>query len=49
VNFERTVRSGRNMNMEIALSSAGRFYDVEELKNPAAAVSKIMDYERSLI
>lgn len=49
VNFERTVRSGRNMNMEIALSSAGRFYDVEELKNPAAAVSKILDYERSNI
>jgi len=49
VNFERTVLSGRNVNMELALSSGGRYYDVEELKNPGAAISKIMDHERSLL
>ncbi len=49
VNFEKTIRSGRNINMELALSSGGRYYDVEELKNPAAAVSKILDHERSAL
>lgn len=49
VNFEKTVMSGRNVNMELALSSGGRYYDVEELKNPGAAISKIMDHERTLL
>jgi magnesium chelatase subunit D len=47
VNFEKTVKYGRDTNMEIALASGGRYYDLEEIKNPQLAVSKIVEYERS--
>jgi len=46
VNFEKTVSFGRNLNMELAMVSGGRYYDLEELKNPGAAMTKILDYER---
>ena len=49
VNFESTVRQGRDMNMELALAAGGRYYDVEELKDPGSAISKILDYERDII
>lgn len=47
VNFEKAVKYGHDMNMELALAAGGRYYDVEELKDPSASVSKILDYERS--
>ena len=47
VNFEKTVKYGRDTNMEIALASGGRYYDLEDIKNPQLAVSKIVEYERS--
>lgn len=46
INFERSVRYGHEVNMELALAAGGRYYDLEELNNPALAVSRIMDYER---
>lgn len=46
VNFEKAVKFGHEFNMDLALASGGRYYDVEDLKNPGAAVSKILDYER---
>ncbi len=46
INFERSVRYGHEVNMELALAAGGRYYDIEELKNPGLAVSKILDYER---
>jgi magnesium chelatase subunit D len=46
VNFERSVRYGHEVNMELALAAGGRYYDLEELKDPGMAVSKILDYER---
>ncbi len=46
VNFERTKTHGRNMNMELALASGGRYYDLEDLKYPGAAMPKILAYER---
>ncbi len=46
VNFERSVRYGHEVNMELALAAGGRYYDLEELKDPGRAVSKILDYER---
>ena len=49
INFETTHRQGRDMNMELALASGGRYYDVEELKNPGTAISKILDYERDIL
>lgn len=47
VNFEKTVKYGRDTNMEIALASGGRYYDLEDIKSPQLAVSKIVEYERS--
>lgn len=47
VNFEKTVKYGRDTNMEIALASGGRYYDLEDIKNPQLAVSKIIEHERS--
>jgi magnesium chelatase subunit D len=47
INFEQTARYGRDMNMELAIASGGRYYDVQELENPGAAVNKILDFERN--
>lgn len=47
INFEKSVKFGHEFNMDLALASGGRYYDVEDLKNPELAVSKILDYERS--
>ena len=49
VNFERSVKYGRDMNMELALASGGRYYDIEDLKNPKSIVSKIVEHERSVL
>lgn len=49
VNFEKSVKYGRDMNMELALASGGRYYDLEDIKNPKCVVSKIIDYERSVL
>ncbi|BDZ67875.1 vWA domain-containing protein [Methanobacterium ferruginis] len=46
VNFERAVRYGHEVNMELALAAGGRYYDLEELKDPSKVVSKILDFER---
>lgn len=47
VNFERAVKYGRDMNMELAVASGGRYYDLEDLKNPGCAVSMILENERN--
>jgi magnesium chelatase subunit D len=47
VNFEKSVKYGRSTNMELALASGGRYYDLEDVKDPKRAVSKILEYERS--
>jgi len=47
VNFEKAVKFGHEFNMDLALASGGRYYDVEDLKNPGIAISRILDYERS--
>jgi len=47
VNFEKAVKFGHEFNMDLALASGGRYYDVEDLKDPACAISNILDYERS--
>ncbi len=46
VNFEKSFKYGRDTNMELALASGGRYYDLEEIKNPDIAISKIIDQER---
>jgi magnesium chelatase subunit D len=47
VNFEMAAKFGRDMNMELAVVSGGRYYDLEDLKNPGFAVSKILENERN--
>ncbi len=47
VNFEQTAKHGRDMNMELAIASSGRYYDLEELKSPGCAVSMILNNERT--
>jgi magnesium chelatase subunit D len=47
VNFEQAVKYGRDLNMELAVASGGRYYDLEQLKNPGCAISMILDNERS--
>ncbi|MCC7559054.1 MAG: VWA domain-containing protein [Methanobacterium sp.] len=49
INFEKSVRYGHEVNMEIALASGGRYYDLEELKDPGGVIAKILDYEREEI
>lgn len=49
INFEKAVKYGHDFNMDLALAAGGRYYDVENLANLGAAVSKIMDYERKLV
>lgn len=49
VNFEKSVKYGRSTNMEIALASGGRYYDLEDIKDAKEAVFKIIEYERSFL
>lgn len=49
VNFEKAVKYGHEFNMDLALAAGGRYYDVEDLKNQGAVVSRILDYERSCL
>ena len=48
VNFERILHHGRNLNMELAIYSGGRYYDLEDLQNPGQIMNKILEYERSV-
>lgn len=38
---------GHEFNLELTTASGGRYYDIQDLKNPGTVVSKILDYERS--
>jgi magnesium chelatase subunit D len=49
VNFERSVKYGRDMNMELALASGGRYYDLEDIKDTKCVVSQIVEQERSIL
>lgn len=49
INFEKSVRYGHEVNMELALASGGRYYDLEELKNPGGVIARILDFEREKI
>lgn len=47
VNFELAVKYGRDMNMELAMASGGRYYDLEDITNLGCAVSMILENERN--
>lgn len=46
INFEQSVRYGHEVNMELALAAGGRYYDLEELKNPGMVIGRILGQER---
>ncbi len=49
VNFEKSSKFGRDTNMELALASGGKYYDLEDIKNTRLAMSKIIEQERAII
>lgn len=49
VNFEKSFKYGRDTNMELALASGGRYYDLEDIKNPSVVISKILEQERTVL
>lgn len=49
INFEKSVRHGHEVNMELALAAGGRYYDLEELKDPGRVIARVLDYEREKI
>ena len=49
IDFEKKHKHGRNINMELAFLSNGRYYDLEEIYNPDIAIDKILTYERNIL
>jgi Mg-chelatase subunit ChlD len=49
INFEQAVHYGHEVNMELALAAGGRYYDLEELKNPGMVMARILENERGNI
>ncbi|OQD58173.1 putative cobaltochelatase subunit [Methanobrevibacter arboriphilus JCM 13429 = DSM 1125] len=49
IDFEKKHKHGRNINMELAFLSNGRYYDLEEIYNPDIAIDKILTYERNML
>ena len=49
VNFEKTVKYGRDTNMELALASGGKYYDLEDIQNTKLVMSKIIEHERAVL
>jgi len=49
IDFEKKHKHGRNINMELAFLSNGRYYDLEEVYNPDIAINKILTYERNML
>jgi magnesium chelatase subunit D len=49
IDFEKKHKQGRNINMELAYLSNGRYYDLENIYNPDIAIDKILTYERAVL
>ena len=49
IDFEKKHKHGRNINMELAYLANGRYYDLEDIYNPAIAIDKILTYERAVL
>ncbi|MGL6297591.1 MAG: hypothetical protein ACRC1M_00300 [Methanobacteriaceae archaeon] len=50
VDFDKKIRQGRNINMELAYTANGRYYDLESLNDSdstCSIISEIFDYERA--
>jgi Mg-chelatase subunit ChlI/Mg-chelatase subunit ChlD len=49
LDFEKKHKHGRNINMELAFTANGRYYDLEDVYNPDVAMDKILTYERNFL
>ncbi|KZX15733.1 ATP-binding protein [Methanobrevibacter filiformis] len=49
IDFDKKHKHGRNINMELAITTNGRYYDLEGISNQEIAINKILDYERENI
>jgi magnesium chelatase subunit D len=49
IDFEKKHKHGRNINMELAFLSNGRYYDLENVYDPEIAIDKILTYERAVL
>ncbi|MDR2623186.1 MAG: VWA domain-containing protein [Methanobrevibacter sp.] len=49
INFEKKIKQGRNVSLELAIISNGRYYDLENVQDSSATIDKILTYERTLL
>ncbi|WP_084270736.1 ATP-binding protein [Methanobrevibacter cuticularis] len=49
IDFENKRKSGRNVNMELAYISKGRYYDLGNIYDPSLSIDKILTYERKML
>lgn len=49
IDFEKKIKHGRNVNLELAIISNGRYYDLEDVYDPNIAIDKILTYERTIL
>ncbi|MGL4670000.1 MAG: VWA domain-containing protein [Methanobacteriaceae archaeon] len=50
IDFDKKIKQGRNVNMELAYTANGRYYDLESLNSSdstTTVIGKIFDYERA--
>ncbi|MDR3292331.1 MAG: ATP-binding protein [Methanobrevibacter sp.] len=49
IDFEKKIKHGRNVNLELAIISNGRYYDLEDVYDQNMAIDKILTYERTIL
>ncbi|MDR2873835.1 MAG: hypothetical protein LBV42_03730 [Methanobrevibacter sp.] len=49
IDFEKKIRQGRNLNLELAVISNGHYYDLKDGHDSSMAIDKILNYERKLL
>ncbi|MDR3223479.1 MAG: ATP-binding protein [Methanobrevibacter sp.] len=49
IDFEKKIKQGRNVNLELAIISNGRYYDLEDVYDSNIAIDKILTYERTIL
>ncbi|MDR2829672.1 MAG: VWA domain-containing protein [Methanobrevibacter sp.] len=49
INFEKKIKQGRNINLELAIISNGKYYDLENVHDSSIAIDKILTYERTIL
>ncbi|MDR1819218.1 MAG: ATP-binding protein [Methanobrevibacter sp.] len=49
IDFEKKIKQGKNVNLELAIISNGRYYDLENVCDFSVTIDKILTYERSIL